>query len=153
MPYVEAMTRGEYQELVEFLSKKFDAIDQRFDAQDQRFDAIDGRLDAHDQRLDAHDQRFDGIEGRLARVEVGLEENRHQTQILAEGLTSLRSEMGREFVAVRKEMLECFDAQARAIGHIPLTGVKGVSPWFRPFAAWGAAAVNAHRYYKTGKDH
>ena len=63
------MTRSEYQELTEFLGKK-----------------------------------FDGIEGRLARVEVGLEENRHQTQILAEGLTSLRSEMGGEFHAFRAEI-------------------------------------------------
>jgi hypothetical protein len=63
------MTRSEYQELVEFLSKKFDAID-----------------------------------GRLSKVEVGLEENRHQTQTLAEGLTSLRSEMRRGFDSVWVEI-------------------------------------------------
>ena len=88
------MTRSEYQELVEFLSKKFDGIDQRFEGQDQRFDRI---------------------EGRLSKVEVGLEENRHQTQALAEGLTSLRNGMEREFVAVRAEMREGFEVQGRAL--------------------------------------
>jgi hypothetical protein len=102
------MTRSEYQELVEFLSGKFDAIDRRFDGNDQRFDGID-------QRFDRIDQRFDRIEGRLAKVEVGLEEYRHQTEAVAEGLTSLPSEMGREFDAVRAEMREGFHVQGRAI--------------------------------------
>ena len=87
------MTRSEYQDLVGFLGKKFDAIDRRFDG---------------------NDERFDGIEGRLAKIEVGLEENRHQIQTVAEGLTSLREEMGREFVAVRAEMREGFHVQGRA---------------------------------------
>ena len=81
------MTRNEYQELTEFLGKKFDAIDRRFDGNDQRF----------------------------VKVEVGLEENRHQIQIVAEGLTSLRGEIGREFDGVRAEMREGFDGQGRAI--------------------------------------
>lgn len=88
------MTRSEYQELVEFLSKKFDAIDRRFDG---------------------NDQCFDGIEGRLAKVEVGLEKYRHQTQVVAEGVTSLRNEVGREFSAVRAEMREGFEVQGRVI--------------------------------------
>ena len=48
--------------------------------------------------------KFDGIEGRLAKVEVGLEENRHQTQVVAEGLTSLRTEMQRGFNSVLDEL-------------------------------------------------
>ncbi len=74
------MTGNEYQELTEFLGKKFDGIDRRF-----------------------------------TKVEVGLEENRHQTQVVAEGLASLRGEMGREFIAIRAEMREGFDGQGRAI--------------------------------------
>lgn len=80
------MTRSEYQELVEFLSKKFDGID----------------------------RRFDGMEGRLAKVEVGLEENRHQTQILAEGITSLGGEMGRVWKELRtlSGRMDRWEAQA-----------------------------------------
>jgi hypothetical protein len=70
------MTRSEYRELVEFLSKKFNAID----------------------------GRFEGIEGRLARVEVGLERYRHQTEVVAEGVTALRNEMQRGFNSVWDEL-------------------------------------------------
>ncbi len=50
------MTRSEYQELREFFVVRFDAIDRRFDA----------------------------IEKRLIRIELLMEDTRHQIQILAE---------------------------------------------------------------------
>jgi hypothetical protein len=106
------MTRSEYQELVEFLGQRFDGVDRRFDA----------------------------VEDRLTRVEVGVEGNRHQIQVLAEGLSSLdqklerfredtaegfravRSEMAGgfasvwfEFGTVRKEMAQGFQAQSKLI--------------------------------------
>jgi hypothetical protein len=102
------MTRSEYQELVEFLGGRFDAVDQRFDAIDQRFDAID-------QRFDAVDQRFDAVETRLARVEVTTEQNLHYLQIVAEGLTAHRESTAREFPAVRREMAEGFHRQERLL--------------------------------------
>ena len=34
----------------------------------------------------------------------------------------------------------------------PLSRVTGLSPLFKAFTWWGAPAVNAHRYYRTGKD-
>jgi hypothetical protein len=105
------MTRSEYQELVEFLGRRFDAIDQRFDAMDQRFDAMDQRFDAIDQRFDAIDQRFDAIETRLTRVEVMSERNLHYIQLVAEGLTAHRESTAREFAAVRREMAEGFQRQ------------------------------------------
>ena len=74
------MTPTEYSELVTFLASKFDGIDVQFEA----------------------------MKGRLTRVEVSHEETRHQVQVLAEGLTALRSEMRGEFVAVRGEMREGF---------------------------------------------
>ena len=70
------MTKSEYQDLVEFLGRKFDAID-------RRFTGLEGRMD--------------GLETRLTRVEVLCEENRHQIQIVAEGVVSLREEMIRRF--------------------------------------------------------
>ena len=81
------MTPSEYQDLVEFLGRRFDAIDARFDA----------------------------VETRLTRVEVLVEENRNQIQIVAESVTSLTEVMTREFAAVRKEMAEGFRLQGNMI--------------------------------------
>ena len=88
------MTKSEYQELVEFLGPKFDAIDRRFDAMDER----------------------------LTSVEVLAENDRRQIQILAESvgavwsdLKAVRSEMDEGFAAVRSEMAAGFDAQGRLI--------------------------------------
>ena len=74
------MTKSEYQDLVEFLGPKFDAIDGRFDA----------------------------IEQRLTRVEVTVEENRHHIQILAERIGALDSKMDRGFQA-QAELIEGLD--------------------------------------------
>ena len=93
------MTRSEYQELIQFLGQKFDRIDERFSLIDERFSRIDGR--------------FDSVEGRLAKVEVGNEQNAHQIQVLAEGITAVdqklerfREEMAEEFRLVRAEMAD-----------------------------------------------
>lgn len=56
---------GEYRQLVDFLGRKFGAIDRRFDLVDQRFEAL---------------------EGRVGRVEVSGEGHRRQLQIVAEGV-------------------------------------------------------------------
>jgi hypothetical protein len=95
------MTRSEYQELVEFLGRRFEAIDQRFEAMDQRFEAMD-------QRFDAVDRRFDAVETRLTRVEMTTEQNLHYIQIVAEGLSAHRESTAREFAAVRREMADGF---------------------------------------------
>ena len=57
--------------------------------------------------------RFDSLERRLARVEVGNEENAQKIQVLAEGITVVdqkldrfREEVTEEFRAVRGEMAE-----------------------------------------------
>ena len=134
------MTRSEYQELVEFLGRRFEAIDQRFEAIDQRFDAIDRRFDAMDQRFDAMDQRFEAmdqrfeamdqrfeaidqrfeaIEARLTRVEVMEERNLHYIQLVAEGLTAHRESAARGFAASaglfwRRERLSALTAASSA---------------------------------------
>ncbi len=101
------MTRSEYQELVEFLGPKFDALNRRFEAIDHRFDAID-------HRFDAIDRRFDALEDRLTRVEVLCEDNRHQIEIVAEGVGAVWSELGR----LRTEMTEGFGAVWSELGRL-----------------------------------
>jgi hypothetical protein len=45
-----------------------------------------------------------------------------------------------------------YDAQAGVIDFTPLTKIQDYSPLERVVFGWGSAAVNAHRYYITGKD-
>jgi hypothetical protein len=45
-----------------------------------------------------------------------------------------------------------WDAQAGRIAFTPLSRVTGISPIFKAFTWWGATAVNAHRFYVSGKD-
>jgi transglutaminase-like putative cysteine protease len=45
-----------------------------------------------------------------------------------------------------------YDAHARQITFAPLSRVTGVAPLFKAFTWWGATAVNAHRFYLSGKD-
>ena len=100
------MTKSEYQELVEFIAPRFDAIGQRFDAVDERFDAVDKRFDAVDKRFDAVDKRFDAMDERLGRVEILEEANRHQIQVLAEVVSDTVSNA--KFDAFRAEMATGF---------------------------------------------
>ncbi len=58
------MSPGEYEQLVQFLGVRFEAIDQRFAAIDRRFEAIERRFETIDHRFAAIDRRFDAIEQR-----------------------------------------------------------------------------------------
>ena len=45
-----------------------------------------------------------------------------------------------------------WDTERGTIAFTPLSPVTGINPLFKAFTWWGAPAVNAHRYYRTGKD-
>jgi hypothetical protein len=45
-----------------------------------------------------------------------------------------------------------WDVETGQPDFVPLSRVTGISPAFKAFTWWGAPAVNAYRYYKTGKD-
>jgi hypothetical protein len=45
-----------------------------------------------------------------------------------------------------------YDANAAEITFTPLSEVQEVPPLLKWFERWGAPAVNAHRFYRTGKD-
>jgi transglutaminase-like putative cysteine protease len=46
-----------------------------------------------------------------------------------------------------------WDAEAGKVAFTPLSPVLSFSPAFRILAEWGSMAVNAYRYYRTGKDY
>jgi hypothetical protein len=45
-----------------------------------------------------------------------------------------------------------WDEQTGQPAFTPLSQVTCISPLFKAFTWWGAPAVNAHRFYRTGKD-
>lgn len=45
-----------------------------------------------------------------------------------------------------------WDSDAGQATFTPLSPVTAISPTFKAFTWWGAPAVNAYRYYRTGKD-
>ena len=54
------MSPSEYQELIEFLGHRFEAIDQRFVAIDQQSIAVFRRFDGVDRRLETMQGQIDG---------------------------------------------------------------------------------------------
>ena len=59
------MTSAEYEQLVEFLGRKFTEIDRRFDGVDARLDGVDARLGEVYRRFTEMDRRFDEVDLRL----------------------------------------------------------------------------------------
>ena len=98
------MTKSEYQELVEFLARRFDRVDRRFDAMDERFDAMDERFDGVDKRFDGVDERAEGWEQRLHRAEILAEDTCHQVRIVAEGVATV----DRKLEDFRSEVADSF---------------------------------------------
>lgn len=45
-----------------------------------------------------------------------------------------------------------YDAESEKITFVPLSEITGIPLLFKALMDWGAPAVNAHRYYLTGKD-
>ncbi|MHB1194674.1 MAG: hypothetical protein ACYC6F_16740 [Longimicrobiales bacterium] len=104
------MTPNEYKELVDFLGRKFDRIDERFEQVDRRFEQVD-------RRFDQVDQRFEGLDGEIRGVRVLAEQNASDIRKVVEGVTTngarlerFQAEVHQEFADVRQEMKGGFDA-------------------------------------------
>lgn len=102
------MTPSEYEQLVEFIAK--------------RFDRVDARLDGHDARFESMDARFDRIEARLARVDVTGEQTRQDLGRLIERVDLLDAKVERhhaetkeEFALVHREIRDTADFWGRRI--------------------------------------
>jgi hypothetical protein len=69
------MTNGEYQQLIDFLGRRFEEINGRFEAIDRRFDAVETKLAEHDVRFREIFDRFDDRCRRLVRLEQRCQAN------------------------------------------------------------------------------
>lgn len=104
------MASDEYAELIAFLGRKFDAIDERFAgmdrrlmAMDQRFDTMDRRFDTMDRRLDTMDQRFSEVLDHLEHIYGRFERLEQEYQAILEGVRRIERLIGDERVK-RDEM-------------------------------------------------
>ena len=98
------MSSDEYAELIAFLGRKFDAIDERFATIDQRFDTIDQRFDAIEGKLTEHDVRFQEVLGHLEHVYGRLERLEQEYQAILEGVRRIEHFIGDE--RVKREEVE-----------------------------------------------
>ena len=102
------MSPSEYEQLVQFLGARFEAIDRRFGAIDRRFDAMDRRFDAFEQgfaefrhevlghfdelyrRLERLEQEYHAVTQALRRIEALLADEQGRREILERDLATLR---------------------------------------------------------------
>lgn len=93
------MTKSEYQELVEFLGRKFDEVDRRFDTVEAKLAEHDGRFDAVEATLAEHNERFLEILGHFdelyRRLDLLQDEYHAILQALRRIETLLADERGR----------------------------------------------------------
>jgi len=98
------MAPSEYEQLIEFLGRKFTDIDQRFERIDQRFDQVDGQIadlrremlghfDEIYRRLERLEQEYHAITQGLRRIEAGLTDESGRHEILARDLAELKQNM------------------------------------------------------------
>ena len=99
------MTNSEYEQLVEFLGRRFAEIDQRFDQVDRRFTAIDHRFDGIEVKLAEHDERFRDILAHFDQLYFRLERLEQEYHAIVQGLrrieTLLVDEQGRREILER----------------------------------------------------
>lgn len=117
------MTPDEYTELVDFLGRKFDRIDQPFDHMDRRFEQVDQRFE----RLEGEvagvkgevtglTGQVTGLTGEVRELRVLVEKNTSDIRTVADGvqvandrLERFQTEVHEEFANVRQEMKWGFD--------------------------------------------
>jgi predicted nucleic acid-binding Zn-ribbon protein len=94
------MTNDEYQQLIEFLGRKFEEIDRRFDRveaklaeHDERFREIFGHFDHLYRRLERLEQEYQAILEGLRRIERWLIDERGKREVLEQSLEHLKREV------------------------------------------------------------
>ena len=92
--------------VIEFLGRRFDAVD-------RRFDAVERRLDAVEQRLDGLERRLDGQEQRLTVLEINHEAMRDDIRAVADGLKGIIERIDRLEARFEEHHIETMAGFAR----------------------------------------
>ena len=102
------MTNTEYQQLVDFLTHQFTAIDKRFVALEHRVDegfrGVTGHLDAIYGQLELLKQEYLAIVEALRRIEALLADERARREMLERGLAELKERVA--FLQARIDEVE-----------------------------------------------
>ena len=102
------MTDSEYQQLVEFLGRRFTAIDDRFNGIDLRFTVVDRRFDGIERRFDSLEQqieeRFREVFGHFDELYRRLETLEQEYQAILQALRRIEGFLADE--RGRREVLE-----------------------------------------------
>jgi chromosome segregation ATPase len=98
------MSPTEYEQLVEFLGRRFTEIDHRFEQIDHRFDQVEGQIadlrreilghfDEIYRRLERLEQEYYAITQGLRRIEASLSDESGRREILARDLGELKQQV------------------------------------------------------------
>jgi uncharacterized membrane-anchored protein YhcB (DUF1043 family) len=107
------MSPSEYEQLIQFLGPRFEAIDRRFEAMDRRFDELRaeilGHFDETCRRLERLEQEYQAITQALRRIEARLVAEAGRREILERDLAMLR-----ENVAVLRARIDELERRLRS---------------------------------------
>jgi uncharacterized membrane-anchored protein YhcB (DUF1043 family) len=107
------MSTSEYEQLIQFLGPRFEAIDRRFEAMDRRFDELRaeilGHFDETYRRLERLEQEYQAITQALRRIEARLVDEAGRREILERDLAMLR-----ENVAVLRARIDELERRLRS---------------------------------------
>ena len=121
------MSPSEYEQLIQFLGPRFEAIDRHFEAIERRFEGIDRRFEGIDRRVDelraeilGHfdetyrrlerlEQEYQAITQALRRIEARLVDEAGRREILERDLAMLR-----ENVAVLRARIDELERRLRS---------------------------------------
>ena len=107
------MSPSEYEQLIQFLGPRFEAVDRRFEAIDRRFDELRaeilGHFDETYRRLERLEQEYQAITQTLRRIEARLVDEAGRREILERDLAMLR-----ENVAVLRARIDELERRLRS---------------------------------------
>jgi hypothetical protein len=73
-PWDRLATKEDLKMLLEFMEKRFEAVDKRFEDMSKRFEAIDKRFEDMSKRFEAIDKRFEDVNKRFEAIDKRFED-------------------------------------------------------------------------------
>ena len=94
----ELATHRDLQDMLEFVSKRFETVDKRFE---ELISEMQRRSEIVDRRFEAVDKRFEEL---ISEMRRGFEESDRRLEQVQENFTRMVEELGKGFEAVRKDV-------------------------------------------------
>ncbi|MCF2136228.1 MAG: DUF3782 domain-containing protein [Candidatus Thorarchaeota archaeon] len=122
----ELVTKKEFQEALQLMQERFEAMDKRFeeiiDLMDKRFEAVDKRfeeiIDLMDKRFEAVDKRFEAVDKRFEEIIDQMAKRAEAVDKRFEDMNRRFEEMNRHFEAMVAGLQKGFDSLRRDVSTI-----------------------------------